>query len=82
MKTVLDRIKDISSILVAVFVILIVIVPYVIMIIYLRKTGQTIQIHPEFKIKSIERNNNIDTEVLGNAVNHAEEIYKKIRGDK
>lgn len=81
MTKVLEHIKNISSVLIAVLIIAVVIVPYIALIFYLRKNGQTISIYPKFEIKEITRTDETDAGALGDAVTHAEEILKKIRGE-
>lgn len=81
MKKVFDQIKNIGSILAAVLIIAVIVVPYILLIFYLRKNGQTIEIYPKFRLKEINRSTETDGGALGNAVTHAEEILKKIRGE-
>lgn len=81
MNKIIKFIKNSASIVVAVITIILLIAPYIILVFYLRRNGQTIQIYPKFKIKSIDRNENIDSTILENAIKHAEEIYKKIRNN-
>ena len=81
MKKVMEHVKSISSILAAILIIAVVIVPYILLIFYLRKSGQTISIYPKFEIKSIERTDNVNADVLNDSVRHAEELLKKLRGE-
>ena len=82
MKKIIKYLQTIGSLLLAIIIIAIIILPYILLIFYLRSKGQTIEIYPKFKIKNIERNTNINEGILNSAVNHAEEILKKIKSNK
>ena len=81
MNTVMKYFKNVLSIFAVILIIAVIVVPYILLIVYLRKNGQTISIYPKFEIREITRTEDTDVGVLGDAVIHANEILKKIRGE-
>ena len=78
MKNTIEYIKKIGSFTLAVLIILLLIVPYFLIVIYLKKNNKTIDIYPEFKIKDIQGNEDVNQDLLKKGVSSAQDILKKI----
>jgi len=63
-------------------VFLIIVVPYIVLIVVLRKQGQTLELYPVIKIVSITNENPIDTNILSGALAAAQAISKKVTSKK
>lgn len=77
-KKIIEKVKQYGSTILAILIIIAIIVPLVLILIYLRKNNQTIEIIPKVKIKSITNKNNIDQNVLKDAINVSENILKRM----
>ena len=77
---VIEYLKKIGSFLLAIIIICLFIVPYVLFLVYLKKNDKTVDVYPEFKIKDIQGNEDVDQELLKKSVSSAQDILKKIRG--
>lgn len=61
----------------AIIIIIIILTPYIILWYVLRKQNKTIVIHPEFGIKDIEKEEEIDTNIAKDVIQKGQDILKK-----
>jgi hypothetical protein len=83
MKKFFKFIKKNSGILLAIIIVLIIILPYIGLLIVLRKQRKTIQLRPKFKIVDIN-NEQVDKgiiEVLPDAISAGNSIINKFKGN-
>jgi len=60
------------------FILLIIIIPYILIYFLLKKSNQTLQLYPEIKIIDIKNKENINTNVLEEALKISSKILNKI----
>jgi len=74
-----SKVKKVMYYILAVLAIIAIIVPYILIYFYLKKSGQTITIYPSFKISKIENTTEIDKNALESGLRIANEILEKAK---
>jgi len=78
MTKVLEFLKKFKGWIIGLFVIIIVVVPYIILYFYLRKNGKQVTIFPKFKITDIKNEKEIDIKIAEDAIAKGKEILKRL----
>lgn len=76
---IIAKLKEYSSILIAILIIIAFVVPYILLYFYLKKQNKTLTIYPKFEIKSISNQNQIDQNALESGIRVCQEILKKAK---
>lgn len=79
MNETLTKAKKIATWIGAILLVIVLIVPYVWFVLYLRKQGKTLQLIPEFKIISIHTDGQDDIGTFTSAVKKAKESLKQVQ---
>lgn len=79
MGKIITKLKEYSSIIIAILIIIAFVVPYILLYFYLKKKGQELSIYPTVTIKSIKTNSTVDKNALADGLRISQEILKRIK---
>jgi uncharacterized membrane protein YukC len=80
-KNVFSKIKGWGVVIIAIIAVLVIIIPYFVAYYYMRKANKIITIYPEFSIREIKNQNEIDMNALAGGLRIGQEIVKKLKGN-
>ena len=75
---VLSVLKIIGIVILGIIGLIVLLVPGILLLKYMNKNGESITIHPKFKIIKVENNNDVDTKTLEEAIRIGQEALKRI----
>ena len=76
---VISKLKVVGMVVGGIIALIIIIVPGIMLLKYMNKNGESITIHPEFKVIKVENSNDVDLKTSEEAVRIFQEALAKIK---